>query len=273
MDPDAPRKKGIRRFWELLWSDGKKYLICNLICVLFFVPCALTVSYGVYAGRMPVTLLAGLLSGIPFLAARYGLFDTILRSLRDEPSDWWPSFRRAIGSAWKLYLPGGMLFGASFAAASFLLYWKFRAQETDGVSQWVMPMLYLLLLFMVFVSVMPQMAVLDESFPRILFNGLLFVFGALPRVLAAALLQLVYWGLVIALFPYTLFLLPLTGFWLADLTGCMLLYPQLDRIYRIEETLRARREEEDRAHLAARFGEEEADRIMQKTEGKGTEAL
>ena len=62
--------------------------------------------------------------------------------------------------------------------------------------------------------------------------------------LAAALLLLVYWGLTLLYMPYTIPVLLLFSFWLPVSAAVMILYPALDKAFKLEETLAARRDAE-----------------------------
>ena len=243
VSPNEPRKKGLRRFIELFFRDGKQYLLANLICLLCFLPGVVLVCFGVYSGSLPFTLLAGAVLGIPAGIALSGLYDTILRTLRDEAAFWWPTYRRAIRQDLKLSVPSGALFGATLAAMVFVIYWKQQTDPDAGAQSWAGIMLYCLLFTMLFTGLLPQLAVLDVSFGRLIKNSVFFMIGYLPRVALAAALELVYWGATAALFPYSTIFLPLLGFWFITLICCMIVYPPLDSTYHIEETLRQRAEQ------------------------------
>ena len=245
VEKDEPRKKGIRRFIELILRDGKSYLLANVICLVAFVPVTLAVCFGVYSGSLQFTLLAGTLLGIPAGIALYGMYDTVLRTLRDEANFWWPTYRRAVGQNLKLSVPLGMLLGATLSMMAFAMYWNLRVNPQGGVENWVAPAGYCLLFALLFSSVLPQAVVLDVGILQLLKNGVLFVLGALPRVMAAAAVAVVYWGATVLLFPYSITFLPLLGFWLVTVVSCMIVYPRLNSIYRIEETLQQRQDSQE----------------------------
>ena len=75
--PDAPRKKGLSRLAEVLGRDlgsiGKAGL---LVCLALL------------AESLPLVLLAAAAAGWLTGPAMTGLYDTILRALRDEPGYW-----------------------------------------------------------------------------------------------------------------------------------------------------------------------------------------
>jgi len=243
IDPDEPRKKGIRRVIELLLRDASGYLLANMICLLAFLPVVVAVCYGIYGGSLPFTAAAGAVLGVPAGIALLGVYDTVLRSLRDEPGYWWPTYRRALAQNLRLSVPVGALLGATLGMIAFTAYWNLRANPEGGLENWLAPAGYGLLFALLFSAMLPQAVLLDISFVQLLKNSLFFAFGKLPRVGAAALIAAAYWLATVALFPYSTIFLPMLGFWFVSLLSCMLTYPPLDEIFKIEETLKKRRDE------------------------------
>ena len=62
-------------------------------------------------------------------------------------------------------------------------------------------------------------------------------------------------GGMILLFPVSVFWAVLFGFWLPVIPALMVVYPGLDKVFRLEETLKARRDAEIDERLAAREAE------------------
>ena len=69
-------------------------------------------------------------------------------------------------------------------------------------------------------------------------------FGFFPRTLAAALVLAVYWGLTLLYLPATILVIVVFGFWMPVTVAGMILYPGLDKVFKLEETLAARRDAE-----------------------------
>ena len=106
---DAPRKKGAARFFEILGRDAGSLFKAGLLVGLAYIPVGIFVGFGLFSLSMPVTLLAagvgGLLTG-PLLA---GLYDTVMRALRDEPGYWWHTYKRAMKANWKQAMLAGVV--------------------------------------------------------------------------------------------------------------------------------------------------------------------
>src|SRR5699024_8170018 len=107
VDKDAPRKTGVGRFFELVGRDMNGMFLANLLACLGFVPVICLVYIGFLMNSLLVMLVSAVLGGIlagPVLA---GMYDTVLRALRDEPGYWWTTYRRAFRQNFKAsILPG-----------------------------------------------------------------------------------------------------------------------------------------------------------------------
>ena len=105
------RKVGVARFFEVLGRDLWPFYKSSFLCVVGFVPGYAALLFSVMAGSLPLSLLSGAVGGLiagPFLC---GMYDTILRALRDEPGYWWHTYRMAWKQNWKdALLPGALVF-------------------------------------------------------------------------------------------------------------------------------------------------------------------
>ena len=108
VEKDAPRKTGIGRFFELVGRDMNSMFLANLLTCLGFVPVISLVYIGFLMNNLPVMLISAAVGGIlagPVLA---GMYDTVLRALRDEAGYWWVTYRKAFKRNFKAsILPGG----------------------------------------------------------------------------------------------------------------------------------------------------------------------
>ena len=108
VSPDAPRKKGAARFFEILGRDFSTIWMAGLLALISSLPFALLLWFAVSTHSLIPMLAAGILGGMIAAPQIVGLNDTILRSLRDEPGFWWATYRRA----WKRNVKASLLPGA-----------------------------------------------------------------------------------------------------------------------------------------------------------------
>ena len=76
-------------------------------------------------------------------------------------------------------------------------------------------------------------------------NSLLLALSFAPRSIAAALIQIIYWIVIISFLPYTALWVVLFGFALVELIVLMIIYPALDKCFGLEERFRQQQAQRD----------------------------
>ena len=234
-EPNAPRKKGLARLWEVLREDALHLIGAGFLAVFSVIPYAIGLMISIDSHAlipMAVTCPLGGMLAAPQLC---GLSDTILRALRNDHSRWWDTYRRA----WKqnvkgCLLPGalgGLLFGFQllmfyqidvaqvdlFLLASMIL----GAALSTAIASWLLP----------------QLALMDLPLHRALFNAVLLCGGHPLKTLGITLLHLAYWGFIVLAFPDTLILFVLLNFWMTTFIVTFVQYEPLDNTFGIEESI------------------------------------
>ena len=165
VEKDAPRKTGIGRFFELVGRDMNSMFLANLLTCLGFVPVISLVYIGFLMNNLPVMLISAAVGGIlagPVLA---GMYDTVLRALRDEAGYWWVTYRKAFKRNFKASILPGVLYCVVVTLQIFLVYFCFNMLyhgTNVGVPLWVATVLNLLIFQMLFAYMWPQIALLDH---------------------------------------------------------------------------------------------------------------
>lgn len=234
--PDVPRKTGLPRLWQMvrrdLWDDFRAGFLALAGCLPFL----LGMFFAVSLHAMPLAPLAGLLGGAAAGPQLCALADTLLRGLRDDPVTGWGAYRKAWRRSARAALLPGALSGALLGVQIFLLLHA-------GVLQMSLPIaaslaLGMALLLGINLYLWPQMALMELSLGQLVKNSALLFVGQLPRTAAALAFLGAYILLSLRFFSLALALLPLTNFWLPALPALSLVYPGLNRAFRIEEKLR-----------------------------------
>lgn len=85
---ESVRLTGFDRYRQVLSSSAGNWFLVNLITVLGAVPLTAGIAIAVLSSSLllliPLSLIGGMIFG-PFLA---GMFDSIMRGLRNEPGQW-----------------------------------------------------------------------------------------------------------------------------------------------------------------------------------------
>ena len=254
MNESSGRKVGIARFFELLGRDLWSFYRASFLCCAAFLPGFAAVLFGLMAQAPLLCALGGALGGAlagPFLV---GLADTVLRALRDEPGYWWHTYKRAWRQNWRQSLVPGALLGLFLGGWSAVLFHMVN-DANPGTMMWVAAVVGMFVCVGFFVWLFAQIPLVDLPLPELIKNAALMFFGFLPRTLAAAAITAVYWVIMLLTLPASILVIVVFGFWLPVIPALMIVYPGLDKVFRLEETLQARRDAEINERMAAREAE------------------
>ena len=240
-DPSV-RQTGFNRYKQCLSFYGFHWFRVGLLTTLGAIPLATGIVLAVMSTSVlvliPCSALGGLILG-PFLA---GMFDAVLRGLRDDPNNWWTNYKRS----WKQNRTGSLLPGAflglftgMYAFMASLFWWSRVAPSPGTVALYLFSGLLLLVFTTLF---WPQLVLFRQSMANTLRNIILFTAKYLWRVLGAALLQMAYFALLVLFAPWTLLLVPFLGVWYIIFLSQFLLYDRLNLELKIEERFAAAEE-------------------------------
>ena len=229
------RQRGFNRYKQLLSIRFGQWWKVNLLTLAGFLPLAAGIFYAAGVSSLlvlyPCSIIGGAVAG-PFLA---GMYDAVLRGLRDDPRPWWDCWKRSWRQNWK----GGMLLGAvlgaligQYAFMGMLFWW---AEVPPGLGTVALYLLGGLLILAVGSLLWPQIVLFRQRPGIRLRNAALFLIKHFWRVMAVGLLQLGYWAILVLFAPWTLLLLPVTGVWYIVFLSQLLLYEQMDEAFHIEE--------------------------------------
>lgn len=234
---NGKRLTGFPRYTEILEQHIKKFLFTNLMTLAAFLPFGAGVALAILSSSIlvliPSCILGGLLAG-PALSCMY---DAVMRGLRDASGKCWENYKHAWKQNWHQSLLPGILFClilGFYIFMAMLFWWSTRFPG------WGTLLLYVcsLLLFTMFFSVCwPQVVLFEQSFFQCARNCLLFMIRFFPKTAGISLLQLLYWAVMVLFLPWSVMLLPLTGFWFILYTANFLLYNTLNDSFQIEERI------------------------------------
>lgn len=232
---ETKRQTGFYRYRQLLSARFSRWRKTNLLTLAGFAPLAAGVFYAVASTSvlvlLPASLLGGMIAG-PFLA---GMYDAILRGLRDDPLPWWEGYKRAWKQNWKSSLVSGALLGLVLGVYTFmtmLFWWAERAPSPGTLALYLFALLVVTIVNTLY---WPQLVLFQQKTSIRLQNCLLFCIKYFWRVLGVGLLQLGYWTVFVLFAPWTLLLLPVLGVWYILFLSQFLIYTQMNEAFSIEE--------------------------------------
>lgn len=244
ISPNAPRKKGAARYFEVLTRDFSTFWMAGLLAMISSLPFALGLWFAVTTHSLIPMLLAGILGGMLAAPQIVGLNDTVLRALRDEPGYWWVTYRRAWKRNAKAALLPGAICGLLLATEIFT---AFHA-ETGSVAVMVAIFVALILLAGIAQYLYAQVALVDLPFSSLLKNSLMLFLGYLPRSALGILWQGLYWAAIALFWPLSGAVLILTSLWLPCSLSLLAIYPALNKSFDLEAKIKAMRDAQLDSH-------------------------
>ena len=121
---------------------------------------------------------------------------------------------------------------------------SFRPSNTVTLEEACAAVLNLLVFHMLFAYMWPQVVLLDQPFRQTLANSVRCMLAFLPHALAASIIQILFWGLVILCMPLGILLMIVFGFWFTCELCCQIVSGDLERVFHIEEQIRAKYDED-----------------------------
>lgn len=230
------RQTGFNRYKQLLALRFGQWWKAGMAALAGFIPLTAGIACAILTSSVlvliPCSILGGMIAG-PFLA---GLYDAVLRGLRDDPLPWKEAWGRSWRQNWRESLLPGAAMGlmAGLYAFMAMLFWWAEVPPSLGTVA-----LYLFSLLLVLAAntlLWPQLVLFQQSPSARLRNAALFLVKRFWRVMGAGLVQLAYLAVLVLFAPWTVFLLPVTGMWYAVFLSQLLIYRQLDEDFHIEES-------------------------------------
>ena len=236
INPDTPRKKGLARLFEILSRDLDGIFLSGALAMLVCVPAAILAGIALWLGSLPLCLLAAVAAGWLVGPALTGLYDTILRALRDEPGFWWHTYKRA----WKQNFRSSLVPGIVFTVLWALLAWS--AFVLPQITEISLSFALILLLDAVLLLTLGnyfwmQNALFYGSIFQKSSNCIRMFFGFLPQTALSAIVQVGYWLLIAFLIPRCAFMFLLTGLWVPSLLAAFSVYSTMEKNLHLEERI------------------------------------
>ena len=128
-----------------------------------------------------------------------------------------------------------------------------RAQAESGntsTALWVASFAGIFVCTGFFTWLLAQVPLVELPLAQIAKNAGLMFFGFFPRTAAAALVLALYWGATLLYLPATILTILAFGFWLPVTIALMIVYPGLEKVFKLEETINARRAAEIEERMA-----------------------
>ena len=183
IEKDAPKKKGLALFGEIIWREFWSLLMLNVLFILSCIP-IVTIPAAITAmNRITVTMVRD---------KNYFLL-----------IDYWKAFKRDFG---KSFL-GGLILGIALVLFGISTWFYYMLSQTQGALFLILAGCSLcLLLTAYFVSVyfFPMLAMVDLKLKPLLINSCVLTYSCIKRTLPAALISLALLLACVGFLPYSM---------------------------------------------------------------------
>ena len=231
------RLTGFPRYTEVLERNMKKFLFTNLLTLIGFLPFGIGVAIAILSSSILVLIPSCIIGGVFAGPALSCMYDSVMRGLRDAPGKCWENYKHAWKQNWRQSIFPGILFCFMLGIYIFmamLFWWSARFPGWGTLALYV----FSLLLFTMFFSICwPQIVLFKQPFRQCSRNCLLFIIRFFPKTAGIALIQILYWTIMVLFLPWSAMLMPLIGFWFVLYTVNFLIYDTLNDSFQIEEQI------------------------------------
>ncbi|MCD8085812.1 MAG: hypothetical protein LUF28_05725 [Clostridiales bacterium] len=227
---DRPPRTGAARYFQVFWENLGKLLLGNLMCSLGFLPAALGVSLGLVYENFWLTLIGGAIGGAIAGPLWTAMMDLSLRCFASRVDEWFAAFRHTLRVCLKTAALQGMAVGV--LVSGLLMVGSFASGlMEDGTLPapvvWVMLVVDFFLVALAATLLFPPLCYQRQSLAQRVRDSLTLLARAPLRTLAAALGLLGWCALLGSLFPLSVPLSAVLGFWPPSLYVAQLLRPGL----------------------------------------------
>lgn len=232
------RSVGFARYKEVLEDNWKTFFIVGFISIVFYIPFAAGMVYAYLSKSALVALLSGIIGGAiagPGMAAMY---DNVLRRLRNDFSDWWTCWKKAIKQNWHAAILPGVIqltFVSMVLFSVMLMYWGASRPSLGTIAILAVGSLFMTMVMTVWWA---QSVLFSQKSVIMIKNSLLFCLFHFWRALAAAAIQVGYWFIMMLLMPWTAYFLPILNVWYIRFVSLLIIYRPLNQDLKIEEQIR-----------------------------------
>lgn len=232
---EEKRQTGFNRYKQLLSRHFKEWLVLNAITLLGSLPLVGGILIAIASSSVLILIPCGAVGGMIFGPFLSGLYDNILRRMRDDSMPW----RMNYAKSWKQNFLGSLLPGAIlgvlmglFCFMGMLFWWATIPPAWSTVVMYLISMLLVLVIINLY---WPQLVLFRQTNIIRLRNCLLFSIQHFGKTVGTALLQMALLAFFLLFAPWTILALPVVGIWYPIFFSQHLLYSKMNAAFQIEK--------------------------------------
>ncbi len=245
---NAPQKKGIARFFEILFRDFGMLWKAGLLSSLCLVPALIALIFTVlsfpYIILVAVGIILFLLASMLVGPAMVSLHAVVITTVRDIPCYMMHEYKKAWKNNYKQSVPFGMLISALYAIQIYTGYLILTTSNESSLFMLAVVLFSLILITMVSFMTLVQIIFIDLPLYKMIKNSLLLSFGYLKRSLPATIIFLVLSAAMALFYIFWPFYLLLGIIPIITLIVDMWLWPVFEKVFNITQLQEERKNQE-----------------------------
>ncbi len=230
-----PPQTGFSRLWEVLSRDYINLMSAGAFALISIVLFAFGISFSLISKSVLILFLSGVIGGIIAAPQIVGLFDTVLRGLRDQPFLWWLTYKQS----WKRNFRSSLFPGALIGLVLAFQIFAFHILPFDKIPMWSIILFLLSVILSVGLAMLMfiQIPLMELRFCYLFRNAVMLFIRFFPKVFLMSLLTIVYFLLCIRWMPADMLILLILNCWCPALLGTMIIYRHINEVFQIEKRL------------------------------------
>ena len=247
---NAPQKKGVARFFEILGRDMGPLWRAGMLTTLCFLPSAAAVVFGIlfhqYLGMVRIAAAIYVLGAMLIGPALTALHAVVIKTIRNIPGYMWHDYKKAFKDNARQSVPAGMTFMVLLAIETFSTYYYLFMVEKVNFIMLALVLFCMILIITCGLFMFLQILFIDLPLFGMAKNSLMLLFGFAKRSLPAGLIVIVSFVVfgVVIVWPITFIFLLLGLFAWVTLIVDMWAWPVMEKAFHVTERQEEKKAEE-----------------------------
>lgn len=230
--------------WHVIVDNLTRLLISGLLCVVSAIPACSGMLLGLMWDRPEILLISGAV-GFAIVGPFYGaMYDGCLMAYMGYPGRWWERYCKVLRREWRHCIIPGLVMGLIIATV-VNVFMNIHAGNTVDLSVILCMIILVVISFSVLSYFWTQRLLLDLDFMQLLKNSWIMTMMHPLLGLGAAAIRIVYWALMLFLYPYSIIFLLVLGPWFPTYMTIRVVYNALDEALQLDQRFEIARSEED----------------------------
>lgn len=230
--------------WHVIVDNLSRFIITGLLTVVFAIPGCSGMLLGMMWNRPEILLLSGGI-GFAIVGPAYGaMYDACLMAYMGYPGRWWERYCKVLRREWKGCLVPGLVMGLIIATV-VNVFMNIHEGHAVDLNVILCTVILVVVSFCILSYYWTQRMLLDLGLVQTVKNSWIMMIMHPVKGLGAAMIRIVYWALMMILYPYSLIFLLVLSVWFPTYMTVRVVYDSLDEALQLDQRFEEARSEQD----------------------------